>query len=81
MADLEPADVLHLGYTDQGVESAADSSLIRTAPAPAISLRPAVPEPVPAEPQDAEPLLRPLRRALIEKVLREAFAAPPEGPE
>lgn len=50
-------------------------------PAPAVSLRPAAPGPAPVQPEDAEPLLRPLRRALIERVLHEAFAAPPEGPE
>jgi curved DNA-binding protein CbpA len=46
-------------------------------PAPRVALRAAAPAARPPQPQDAEPLLRPLRRALIERVLREGFAAPP----
>jgi curved DNA-binding protein CbpA len=45
-------------------------------PAPLIGLRADGAEARPPQPQDAEPLLRPLRRALIERLLREAFACP-----
>lgn len=40
-------------------------------PVPRLSLRPLGPPPEPLRPQDLEPLLRPLRRALMVKLLRE----------
>jgi curved DNA-binding protein CbpA len=62
-----------------------DETLEALFPAPRVTLRPAPPEPSPAQPPDAEPLLRPLRRAMIERLLRESFAGPgqqaaPTGP-
>jgi curved DNA-binding protein CbpA len=44
-------------------------------PPPAITLRAAPPPPGPPRPEDVEPLLRPLMRRAIERLLREAFAA------
>jgi curved DNA-binding protein CbpA len=42
-------------------------------PRPAVVLRPEGEEPAPLEPHDIEPLLRPLRRILLERLLRQAF--------
>jgi len=43
-------------------------------PLPELILRPLPEAPGPLQPQDFEPLLRPLRRAQLERLLREAFA-------
>jgi hypothetical protein len=45
-------------------------------PAAQILLRPLEAAPDPLQPQDLEPLLRPLRRALLERLLGESLGAP-----
>jgi curved DNA-binding protein CbpA len=73
--------LISLGRAMDEARKHPEATLEALFPAPAVTLRPAAPaESRPPQPQDAEPLLRPLRRALIERLLREAFAAPPAGP-
>jgi DnaJ domain len=65
-----------LAHGMEEARKAPEASLLELFPAPALRLRPAAPAPPPVQPQDAAPLLRPLRRAWIGRQLREAFAAP-----
>jgi curved DNA-binding protein CbpA len=46
-------------------------------PPPRLTLKPPDPPPAPLQEQDLEPLLRPLRRALLETLLREGFLGEP----
>ncbi|MDP9121657.1 MAG: J domain-containing protein [Acidobacteriota bacterium] len=55
------------------VQKAPDAVLDSLFPAPRVGLRPAEPEPPPFAPRDLETLLRPLRRALLERLLREGL--------
>lgn len=61
-----------------------EAALATLFPAPSLTLRPGEPAPRPLRPDDLEPLLRTLRRAALERLLREAFAggepAPRPGP-
>jgi curved DNA-binding protein CbpA len=69
-----------LGRVMDEARKSPEATLDRLFPAPPVALRTPGPEARPAQPQDAEPLLRPLRRALIERLLREAFAGPQAAP-
>jgi curved DNA-binding protein CbpA len=58
------------------VRRAPEAALDALFPAPQLALRPLDAAPEPLEPQDLEPLLRPLRRALLERLLRESLSGP-----
>lgn len=63
---------------ERGMEEAQrapEETLDALFPPPQITLRPLPPPPASLQPQDLEPLLRPLRRALLERLLRETLGA------
>lgn len=59
---------------EQAMEEARrtpEAALDALFPAPPMALKPLAEAPGPPQPQDLEPLLRPLRRTLLERLLRE----------
>lgn len=65
-----------LGHNMDATASDPTTALEALFPLPQITLREPGPPPVPPHPEDLEPLLRPVRREVIERLLREAFANP-----
>ena len=51
--------------------------LLRLFPTPRLALKPPPADPEPLRPGDLEPLVRPVRRALLEKVLRQEMGTRP----
>jgi curved DNA-binding protein CbpA len=70
--------LISLGRVMDEARKNPEATLEALFPVPRVRLRAAEDETRAAPPraQDAEPLLRPLRRALIEQLLREAFGQP-----